>query len=81
MLLQQLPAAAAFSSLLFANNPHVQVMHLRLMMPASERKRAPEMADGDGWLDILREKLREEREVFDGDSQQVLYWYTNILVH
>ncbi len=49
------------------------MIHLRLMMPASERKRAPEMADGDGWLDILREKLREEREVFDEDSQQVLY--------
>jgi hypothetical protein len=40
------------------------------MMPANERKRAPEMAEGDGWLDTLRDKLREEREVFNEDSQE-----------
>ena len=28
------------------------------------------MAEGDGWLDILRDKLREERDVFDEESQQ-----------
>jgi hypothetical protein len=50
----------------------VQVIHLRLLMPAGERKRAPEMAEGDGWLDILRDRLREEREEFDEDSQETV---------
>lgn len=40
------------------------------MMPANDRKRAPEMAEGDGWLDILRDTLRAEREVFNEDSQE-----------
>jgi hypothetical protein len=48
----------------------VQVIHLRLMMPAGERKRAPEMAEGDGWLDLLRDRLREQPQVFDEDTQQ-----------
>lgn len=48
----------------------VQVIHLRLLMPAAERKRAPEMAEGDGWLDSLRDKLREERLGIDEETQQ-----------
>jgi hypothetical protein len=48
------------------------VIHLRLMMPAGERKRAPEMAEGDGWLDMLRDRLREQRQVLDEEAQEYL---------
>lgn len=47
-----------------------QVIHLRLLMPAGERKKAPEMAEGDGWLDSLREKLQEETEVYNEETEQ-----------
>jgi hypothetical protein len=42
------------------------------MMPAGERKRAPEMAEGDGWLDMLRDRLREQRQVLDEEAQEYL---------
>jgi|LauGreDrversion2_3_1035106.scaffolds.fasta_scaffold56117_2 hypothetical protein len=42
------------------------------MMPAGERKRAPEMAEGDGWLDMLRDRLREQRQVVDEAQDRLL---------
>ena len=50
----------------------LKVIHLRLLMKAGDRKRAPEMAEGDGWLDMLRDRLREEHEEFDEDMQEMV---------
>ena len=49
------------------------------MMPAGERKRAPEMAEGDGWLDMLRDRLREQRQVLDEEANEYLLQEPNWL--
>ena len=40
-------------------------------MPAGDRKRAPEMAEGDGWLDTLRDRLREEVPFYSEETEQM----------